>query len=138
MSDLKHADVKAAAQRGQINMETMAKALEGDARSMAWTQWLLDGGKGPQSPPEGWQEPVTAETLTDEQIRAERQQLDRDITTLQVKHGSKAVPLVAPLQVLRHDCWVAVGLHASRVRGGKLEAKARIAAAINARREGSK
>lgn len=59
-------DIKAAASRGQISMETMAKALEGDARALAWTQWLLDGNDGPQSPPEGWRVPVTAETLTDE------------------------------------------------------------------------
>lgn len=80
---------------------------------------------------------VTAENLTDEQISKERQLLDRDITQLQLKHGSKAEPLTRPLHALRHDCWVAVGLHRSPVIGGKLDAKRRVAAAINAR-EGSK
>ena len=81
-------------------------------------------------------ERATADNLTDDQISKERQLLDRDITKLQLKHGSKAEPLTRPLHALRHDCWVAVGLHRSPVIGGKLDVRRRIAAAINARRGG--
>jgi hypothetical protein len=63
-----HSNIKSARERGLINAETMAAALQDDARALAYTQWKLDGNDGPASPPEGWQAEVTAETLTDEQI----------------------------------------------------------------------
>lgn len=72
---MKPADIKLAAQRGAISLETMAKALEGDARAIAWTQWLVDGNDGPQSPPERWRMPVTAASLTDEQLEKLRWEL---------------------------------------------------------------
>lgn len=72
---------------------------------------------------------VTAETITDEQIRALRDEL---LTEAESLSGGEWVAV----HELRHSGAVALGLRRSPGRGGKRRARERCAAAWNARQDG--
>lgn len=144
-------DIIRAHRSGLINNETMAAALAGDVRALAYTQYKLDGNDGPASPPEGWQAEVTAETLTDEEADAGRSVTDEEIRAFQrldlcsecicgllaPQHHHDQYDDAHPFQRFNQSLFV-TALHEFDYPTARLEARARIAAAINARREGSK
>jgi hypothetical protein len=131
MSSPSRADIKAAAQRGQISRETMAKALEGDTRVLAWTQWLIDGNDGPQGPPEDWRAAVTAETLTDAMLYDLRRHLRNAGDFIACNFVAIALE-----RDEKHPVVVAAKQYAITLINAPEYAALR--AAINARREGSK
>lgn len=72
---------------------------------------------------------VTADTITDEQIRELKHAIVTEMDTL----GAVAWRVAAESQ---NDCRVALGQAASRSKGGKRRARERCAAAWNARHGG--